>query len=119
VGFGPGGYMDIKYKKFIPLFVVIGLALVGAGIYIVVNEVGMATYNTGPGVEPAGFLLGLWQGLIIWLSFISSWGNNTIALYSPFNNGVWYNLGYILGLCITLGGGAKASKNRRKGCCNE
>ena len=100
-------------KKFIPLFVLVGVFLVAFGVYIIINRLGMATVSA----QPAGFFLGLWQGIIVILSFIVSWFDNNITIYQAGNDGFWYNLGYILGLSIALGGGARASRvkgNRKK-----
>ena len=103
--------MDEKMKKFIPLFVLLGLALVAVAIYIIVYHVGMPTRDlSGP---QANFWLGLWQGLIVFLSFIASWFDNNIVLYQVHNNGFWYNLGYIIGLII-IGAGSGASRRSSK-----
>ena len=103
--------MEEKMKKFIPLFVLVGLALVAAAIYIIVYHVGMPTRDLSG--APANFWLGLWQGLIICLSFIASWFDNNIVLYQVHNNGFWYNLGYIIGLII-IGAGSGASRRSSK-----
>jgi hypothetical protein len=106
-----GGIMDEKMKKFIPLFVLLGLAFVAVAIYIIVYHVGMPTRDlSGP---QANFWLGLWQGLIVFLSFIASWFDNDIVLYQVSNNGFWYNLGYIIGLII-IGAGSGASRRGSK-----
>jgi hypothetical protein len=107
--------MDEKMKKFIPLFVLIGLAIVAVAIYIIVYHVGMPTRDLSG--TPANFWLGLWQGLIVFLSFIASWFDNNIVLYQVNNNGFWYNLGYVIGLIVLGAGGgssARASRNRRR-----
>ena len=105
--------MDEKMKKFIPLFVLIGLAIVAVAIYIIIYHVGMPTRDLS-GV-PANFWLGLWQGLIVFLSFIASWFDNNIVLYQVSNNGFWYNLGYVIGLIILgAGGGGSARASRTK-----
>ena len=107
--------MDEKTKKFIPLFVLIGLAIAAVAIYIIVYHVGMPTRNLSG--APAGFWLGLWQGLIVFLSFIASWFDTNIVLYQVNNNGFWYNFGYVIGLIIlgTGGGGsARASRTTEK-----
>ncbi len=102
--------MDEKMKKFIPLIIVIGAVLVAAAIYIIVFHVGMPTQDlSGPS---ANGWLGLWQGLIIYLSFIASWFDNTIVLYQVNNNGFWYNLGYLIGLWIAIGAFAGGSRAR-------
>jgi hypothetical protein len=101
--------MDEKMKKYIPLFVILGLAFVGFGVYVIVNKLGMATVEA----QAAGFWLGLWQGCIVILSFIVSWFDKDITIYQTGNVGFWYNLGYIFGLTVALGGGAKASNKRK------
>jgi hypothetical protein len=104
--------MEEKMKKFIPLFVLIGVVLVAAGIYIIVYQVGMPTRDMSG--APANFWLGLWQGLIICLSFIASWFDNNIVLYQVNNNGFWYNLGYLVALSVSVGGIARGSRTKGK-----
>jgi hypothetical protein len=104
--------MDEKMRKFIPLFVLVGVALVAAAIYIIVYHVGMPTRDLSG--APANFWWGLWQGLIIVLSFIASWFDNNIVLYQVNNNGFWYNLGYLLALSVSVGGIARGSRTKGK-----
>ena len=54
--------------------------------------------------KPAGFWLGLWQGIICPIAFIISWFKSSIGLYEVHNNGFWYNFGFVIGLCIIFGG---------------
>jgi hypothetical protein len=103
--------MDEKMRKFIPLFVLVGVALVAAAIYIIVYHVGMPTRDLSG--APANFW-GLWQGLIIVLSFIASWFDNNIVLYQVHNNGFWYNLGYIIAIFISIGVFAGGSRETGK-----
>jgi hypothetical protein len=63
---------------------------------------------------PANFWLGLWQGLIVFLSFIASWFDNNIVLYQVNNNGFWYNLGYIIALFVSIGAFAGGSREAGK-----
>lgn len=105
--------MDEKWKKYIPLMVVGGLIFLGVGIYIVTNHIGMAT-RVGFVPEPANFWQGLWQGLIIFLSFIASWFDKNIVLYQVNNNGFWYNLGYFIGIAIAVGGSSGGSQRKSK-----
>jgi hypothetical protein len=109
---GKGEIMEQKMRKFIPLFVLVGLALVAAAIYIIVYHVGMPTRDLSG--APANFWWGLWQGLIIVLSFIASWFDNNIVLYQVNNNGFWYNLGYLIALSVSVGGIARGSRTTRK-----
>lgn len=98
-------------KKFLwVLFIPLGIVLLAFGVYVFVTRLGMPVV----GEKPAGFWLGLWQGLIIILSFIATWFDKNITLYQAGNNGFWYNLGYILGACIALGGSRGASKSKTK-----
>jgi len=106
--------MEEKMKKFIPLFVLIGLALVAVGIYIIVGHVGMPTRDIDTSGAPANFWWGLWHGLIIYLSFIASWFDNNIVLYQVHNNGFWYNLGYLIALSVSVGGIARGFRAREK-----
>ena len=62
----------------------------------------------------AGFWLGLWHGIIAPVTFIVSLFTANVNIYEVHNNGIWYNLGYILGLMIILGGsGGGAARKRR------
>jgi hypothetical protein len=65
-------------------------------------------------IEQVGFWYGLWHGLIAPFSFIISLFNDSVAIYAVYNNGGWYNFGYLFGLSIILGGGSKASNKKRK-----
>ena len=60
--------------------------------------------------KPAGFLWGLWHGLIAPISFIGSLFIDDIAMYAINNNGGWYDFGFVLGAGILFGGSGKASK---------
>lgn len=51
-----------------------------------------------------GFWFGLWNGMTAGFAFIGSLFDHSIAIYAVNNNGVWYNLGYVLGIGA-LGGG--------------
>jgi len=54
-------------------------------------------------LSPAGFLAGLWHGLILGISFIISLFNPEVGIYEAHNNGAWYNFGFIFGLNFKLG----------------
>lgn len=62
----------------------------------------------------AGFLDGLWHGLIMPVTFVISLFSDNVNVYDVNNNGGWYNLGYLLGLSGTLGGGSTGATSRRK-----
>lgn len=61
----------------------------------------------GPSGETAGFLLGLWHGAIVWISFVWSLFSPGVSVYEVHNNGWPYNLGFLLGAGGVLGGGVK------------
>ena len=65
-------------------------------------------------IEQVGFWYGLWHGFIAPFSFIISLFSDNVAIYAVYNNGGWYNFGYLFGLSIILGGGSKASNKKRK-----
>ena len=48
--------------------------------------------------NPYGFWSGLWHGWITTFSFIGSLFSDNIAIYAIDNNGVWYDLGFVLGI---------------------
>jgi hypothetical protein len=72
-----------------------------------------ALVDTAP--DPAGFWLGLWQGLISPITFIVSLFTTNVNVYEVQNNGNWYDFGFMLGVACALGsgGGAGASGARR------
>lgn len=48
--------------------------------------------------EPVGFWYGLWHGLIAPIAWIVSLFCDDVAIYAIYNNGGWYDFGYILGI---------------------
>jgi hypothetical protein len=62
----------------------------------------------------AGFLPGLWHGLISPITFVISLFSDNVTMYDVHNNGGWYNFGFLLGAMITFGGsGGGASRSKR------
>lgn len=59
--------------------------------------------DTGP--DPAGFWLGLWQGLISPITFIVSLFTTNVTIYEVQNNGNWYDFGFVLGVACAFGSG--------------
>ena len=64
--------------------------------------------------EPAGFLLGVWHGFISMFTFIVSLFSDQVGVYEVYNNGNWYDFGFILGILIFYGGGGSGSSRSRK-----
>jgi len=51
-----------------------------------------------------GFWHGFWHGSIIGIAWIWSWFDSSVAIYASYNNGFWYDFGFILGIgSITAG----------------
>jgi len=73
---------------------------------------GDARYSADTG-RPANFWAGLWHGLIIIITFIVSLFTKDVGIYEPNNVGWGYNIGFILGCMISLGGGARGVARRR------
>jgi hypothetical protein len=67
--------------------------------------------------EVAGFLQGLWHGIIAPVTFIISLFSDKVDMYEVHNNGGWYNFGFLLGMMIILGGGGGSAgrAGRRRG----
>lgn len=57
---------------------------------------------TGP-----GFFIGLFHGLISFFTMILSFFTD-VEMYATNNSGSWYDLGFVLGVMIFYGGGAKS-----------
>jgi hypothetical protein len=62
----------------------------------------------------AGFWLGLWQGLIAPITFIISLFSKNVRIYEVHNNGIWYNLGFVIGAGLFLHGGILGSRRACK-----
>jgi len=60
-------------------------------------------------LDPAGFWMGLWHGLISLVTFVISIFNDNVTIYEVNNTGWPYNLGFILGVMIFYGGGSKGT----------
>jgi hypothetical protein len=64
--------------------------------------------------KPANFWAGLWHGLIVVVTFVVSLFTKNVGIYESNNVGWGYNIGFIVGCMISLGGGAKATGHRRQ-----
>lgn len=91
---------------------------------ILVLVVALAALGCAPGNErwdqylspgnPAGFWAGIWHGFIIVITFIVSLFTDEVGLYEINNTGWPYNLGFLLGLFCSIGGGIRQTKHRRR-----
>jgi len=65
--------------------------------------------------SPAGFWNGLWHGFILVIAFIISLFSDTVTIYESHNSGNWYNLGFVLGAMVMLGGSSRAGVKGARG----
>jgi hypothetical protein len=99
------------FRKLIPLLLVLG--------FVVLMTAGCAPGNerwdvANPDSKPANFWSGLWHGLIIIVTFVVSWFTNDVGIYEPNNVGFGYNIGFILGVMMSLGGGVRGATHRKR-----
>lgn len=73
-----------------------------------------AAGNTKFDMDPAGFWMGLWHGLISLVTFVISIFNDNVTIYELNNTGWPYNLGFILGISIFYGGSSKGTCGMKK-----
>jgi hypothetical protein len=59
--------------------------------------------------RPPGFLSGLLHGFLIFFSFIGSLFTD-YRIYAFPNTGGWYDLGYLIGASMFLGGGGASAR---------
>ncbi len=62
----------------------------------------------------AGFLKGLWHGLIAPITFIISIFTKNVRFYEVHNTGFWYNFGFVLGAGLFLSGGILGKRRSKK-----
>jgi hypothetical protein len=68
------------------------------------------------GADPAGFWMGLWQGFISPVTLIVSLFTDDVSIYEVQNSGNWYDVGFMIGVSMILGGaggGGAAGRRRR------
>ncbi len=63
-------------------------------------------------IDPAGFWMGIWHGLISLITFIISLFNCNVGIYEADNSGWPYNLGFIIGIMIFYGGSTKSGSRK-------
>ncbi len=84
----------------------LGVTLLIAGCAAAANP------DVGGGGAP-GFWLGLWQGFIAPIAFLVSLFDHSVGIYEVHNNGVWYDLGFLIGISAFFSGSAGAHRQTR------
>jgi hypothetical protein len=101
----------MKKKKYIFALIVLLVAV------ITLTSCAPGNFRWDPEKTPgneAGFWAGIWHGIIIVITFIISLFTDRVGLYEPNNNGWRYNLGFLIGLAISMGGVLRGSRKARK-----
>jgi hypothetical protein len=62
--------------------------------------------------ELVGFWYGLWHGMTASIAFIGHLFNPDIAIYAKYNNGSWYDFGFLLGVGAFAGGCSESTRKR-------
>jgi len=60
--------------------------------------------------NPPGFFSGVLHGFLIFFSFIGGFFTN-VRIYAFPNSGRWYDLGYLTGASMFLGGGGASARS--------
>ena len=98
-------------KRLLLVFVAILAMLLLAGCAAGINP----TVDT-PDIdgESDGFWSGLWHGVISPITFIISLFSDNVNIYEVYNSGNWYDFGFMFGVSLIFGGGARAAKRKSK-----
>jgi uncharacterized membrane protein len=91
-----------------------GMVSIAVIALVLVLSACAAGANPEVGSPPAaGFLLGLWHGLISPITFLVSLFNENVSIYEVHNDGNWYDFGFVLGAGILFGGFFRAGRSSR------
>lgn len=78
-------------------------------LYLVVLLTGCAAGDARFSEQgPAGFLYGLWHGVISVITLVIHIFNDSVLVYETNNVGGWYDFGFLLGVIVVWGGGCHA-----------
>jgi len=56
------------------------------------------TFEQAGSMDTVGFFHGLWHGWIVVIAWVFSLFSDSTAIYAIYNNGGWYDFGYVLGV---------------------
>lgn len=59
--------------------------------------------------HPVGFWHGLWHGMIMPFAWFISLFVKNVAIYAVYNNGGWYDFGFVIGCAIIISSGSRAA----------
>jgi hypothetical protein len=95
------GVVMRRYRFFLRYYVIILMAMLLASC-----TAGDSQFTAE---SPAGFLWGLWHGVISVISLVIHLFNDNVVVYEVNNSGGWYDFGFLLGVIMVWGGGCHAS----------
>jgi hypothetical protein len=98
-------------KRTVIALIVLGTAMLLAGCAAGPNELVGSADDEG---RLAGFLLGIWHGVIAPVTFVISLFSERVHIYEVHNNGGWYNFGFMVGLWISIAGPAHGGARKRR-----
>lgn len=89
------------------------ILIVSIIVFLICGCAGQNELTNIPNAEQhlAGFLNGLWHGIISPISFIISLFDNSVGIYEVHNNGNFYNLGFLIGIGGFTGTASSKSKS--------
>jgi len=68
------------------------------------------SFRAAGNIQAVGFWHGLWHGWIAPLAWLASLLNDSIAVYAIYNNGGWYDFGFLLGIGALSSSGVTVKK---------
>ncbi len=71
------------------------------------------TFVQAATAETIGFWYGLWHGVIAPIAWFVSLFSDSTAIYAIYNNGGWYDFGFILGIGALTGGSSGKYGDRK------
>jgi hypothetical protein len=94
--------MDQKLKRIAAVAAIVMLLAVG----------GCAAGSEAFRQDAAGFWAGLWHGVICVITFVIGLFTDSVRMYEPNNSGWPYDLGFLIGAMILLGGSCRGRGRR-------
>jgi hypothetical protein len=88
------------------------LALMLAVLFL--NCADQVTFEQAKSIDPVGFWHGLWHGLTCGFSFWVSLFSDNVSIYAIYNNGGWYNFGFVLGAGILFKTGSSINLSSKR-----
>jgi hypothetical protein len=71
------------------------------------------TFTQASKAQPVGFWYGVWHGMIAPFGWIVSLFSDSTAIYAIYNNGGWYDFGFMLGIGGLSSSTSSATRRRR------